>query len=48
MHHDLNTNGIDSATRRHFNIKGNIDTTIKGIFIRRLRGYINFAGQHLY
>ena len=45
MLHDLKTNGIDMATQRHFNIKGEIDTKFKGFFIHRLEGYINFVGQ---
>lgn len=45
MLHDLTTNGIDTATQRHFNINYEIDTKFKGIFINRLQGYINFVGQ---
>lgn len=45
MLHDLLTNGIDTATQRHFNIKGEIEIKFRRIFIHRLEGYINFIGQ---
>ncbi|MDR2970614.1 MAG: reverse transcriptase family protein, partial [Bacteroidales bacterium] len=45
MLHDLTTNGIEAATRRHFNLKEAATTKQRGIFIYRLEGYINFVGQ---
>lgn len=45
MLHDFTTNGIDIATKRHFNLNGEIDTKQRGKFINRLEGYINFVGQ---
>lgn len=45
MLHDLIANGIESATRKHFNIKGEVASKLKSTFINRLNGYINFVGQ---
>ena len=46
MLHDLTTNGIKAATKRHFNLKNAIaDSTQQQRFISRLEGYINFVGQ---
>jgi len=46
MIHDLNTNGIDAATQRHFgkDVTRNVHNHRK-YFIYRLEGYINFVGQ---
>jgi len=44
MLHDLTTNGIDAATRRHFK-KNAINSAQQTHFINRLEGYINFIGQ---
>lgn len=45
MLHDMTTNGIDTATQRHFNLKGEVETKHRAKFINRLEGYINFVGQ---
>ena len=45
MLHDMTTNGIYAATKRHFNLKYFVDTEHQELFIHRLEGYINFAGQ---
>jgi len=45
MLHDLTTNGIDLATKRHFNLKGFVYSEQQTFFINRLEGYINFVGQ---
>lgn len=45
MLHDFTTNGIDTATQRHFNLRGEIETKHRAKFIQRLEGYINFVGQ---
>ncbi|MCL2651480.1 MAG: reverse transcriptase family protein [Candidatus Azobacteroides sp.] len=45
MLHDLTTNGIDAAAQRHFNSKAAVDSELRGRFIYRLEGYINFVGQ---
>jgi RNA-directed DNA polymerase len=45
MLHELNTNGLDIATKRHFNLKTETSYELKGKFIHRLEGYINFIGQ---
>ncbi|MBI2722796.1 MAG: RNA-directed DNA polymerase [Bacteroidetes bacterium] len=45
MLHDLTTNGIDKAAKHHFNINKDIDEKLRGKFIYRLEGYINFVGQ---
>ncbi len=45
MVHDLRLNGIESATRNHFNLSEGSDDRLKSKFINRLEGYINFVGQ---
>jgi RNA-directed DNA polymerase len=46
MLHDLTTNGIKAATKRHFNLKNVVaDSTQQQCFMSRLEGYINFVGQ---
>jgi RNA-directed DNA polymerase len=45
MLHDLTENGVIKATKKHFNITGNLDERIKNRFVNRLEGYINFIGQ---
>jgi RNA-directed DNA polymerase len=47
MLHDVTTNGIDAATKRHFNLnlKHFVNSGQKTFFINRLEGYINFVGQ---
>jgi len=45
MLHDLTTNGIDEASKRHFNLKYFVDPEHQKLFIHRLEGYINFVGQ---
>src|SRR5690554_282920 len=45
MLHDLKTNGINTATKRHFNLSDRIDSKQCARFIYRLEGYINFVGQ---
>lgn len=45
MLHDLSTNGLDAATRRHFGLKTKVSTQDRAHFINRLEGYINFVGQ---
>lgn len=45
MTHDLSMNGIVSATRNHFDIKGEVDHKLQDRFMNRLGGYINFIGQ---
>jgi RNA-directed DNA polymerase len=45
MLHDWTTNGIDAATKRHFNLSSESDTKQRDKFIHRLEGYINFVGQ---
>jgi len=45
MLHDMTTNGIDTATRRHFNLKTEVDVKHRAKFIHQLEGYINFVGQ---
>ena len=50
MIHDLNTNGIDAATQRHFKIvctdvARNAQYNHRKHFIYCLEGYINFVGQ---
>jgi RNA-directed DNA polymerase len=44
MLHDLTRNGIDSATKNHFNLKSAVETEHRAKFIQRLQGYINFVG----
>ena len=45
MLHDLTTNGVDAATKRHYQLKYFADATIRKSFICRLEGYINYVGQ---
>ena len=45
MLHDLRTNGIETATKRHFNPHLEVDAKMQSYFLRRLEGYINFVGQ---
>ena len=45
MLHNFTTNGIESAARNHFDLKGTVKEKFKAIFICRLNGYINFVGQ---
>jgi RNA-directed DNA polymerase len=45
MLHDLTKNGLETATRRHFNLTTPPDEEQKQHFIHRLSGYINFVGQ---
>jgi RNA-directed DNA polymerase len=45
MLHDLNTNGLETATKKHFNLLNDIDEKYQSKFIHRLEGYINFVGQ---
>jgi len=45
MLHDMTTNGIDSATQRHFNLKTVVEVKHRLKFINQLEGYINFVGQ---
>jgi len=44
MLHDLTTNGIEEAVKRHF-ANTNLEQTASAKFIHRLEGYINFVGQ---
>jgi RNA-directed DNA polymerase len=44
MLHDFTRNGIDSATKNHFNLKSAVETEHRAKFIQRLQGYINFVG----
>lgn len=45
MLHDLSSNGVDVAARRHFNLKGRPSSRDREYFFNRLEGYINFVGQ---
>lgn len=45
MLHDLTTNGLEAATRKHFKLNGEIEARQRQQFICRLKGYINFVGQ---
>lgn len=45
MLHDLSNNGLDVATRKHFNFTGAFNLKYQQTFINRLEGYINFVGQ---
>ncbi len=45
MLHDLNKNGIEMASKKHFHISGSITPELQTKFINRLGGYINFVGQ---
>jgi RNA-directed DNA polymerase len=44
MLHDFTRNGIDAATKNHFNLKSASATEHRAKFIQRLQGYINFVG----
>jgi len=45
MLHDMTTNGVESAIKRHFNLKESADFNQQRRFIRLLEAYINFVGQ---
>lgn len=45
MLHDLDKNGVEEATRRHFNVQGAVSDELTSTFISRLTGYINFIQQ---
>ncbi len=45
MAFDLRKNGVEAATRKHFDLKGIVDIKYKAMFMARLEGYINFVGQ---
>jgi len=45
MLHDLSNNGLDVATKNHFNFTGAYNLKYQQTFINRLEGYINFVGQ---
>lgn len=45
MSHDLTVNGKEAATRRHFNIQGDVNPELQEKFMNQLWGYINFIGQ---
>ena len=45
MLHDMTTNGIDTATKCHFNLKTEVEVKHRVKFIIQLEGYINFVGQ---
>lgn len=45
MLHDLSNNGLDVATKKHFNFTGAYNLKYQQTFINRLEGYINFVGQ---
>ena len=45
MLHDLQTNGLEAATRRHFKLHTTADSDLQSCFMNRLDGYINFVGQ---
>ncbi len=45
MLHDLNTNGVETATQKHFKITGKVKAAHEAKFLQRLEGYINFVGQ---
>jgi len=45
MVHDLSTNGVEMATRRHFNLRSIPSIKQEDYFLNRLVGYINFVGQ---
>ena len=46
MLHDLTTNGLETATKRHFKpIAASYNARLQGRFLNRLKGYINFVGQ---
>ncbi len=43
MLHDLTTNGLDAAAKRHFGARAT--PQLCTCFLNRLEGYINFVGQ---
>jgi RNA-directed DNA polymerase len=45
MQHDLNTNGLDIAARRHFKVNFDDISDLRHYFLNRLNGYIGFMGQ---
>ncbi len=45
MLHDMTTNGVDAATRKHFGIDIEVQPKTRARFISQLEGYINFIGQ---
>lgn len=45
MLHHLKTQGIEAATKKHFNIENEVTERQMDFFINRLEGYINFVGQ---
>lgn len=45
MIHDLQSKGLESATRKHFAIRGEVDKRYTSMFMSKLKGYINFIGQ---
>ncbi|HOY37707.1 MAG TPA: reverse transcriptase family protein [Bacteroidales bacterium] len=45
MLHDLSTNGVETATQKHFKITGKVKAAHEAKFLQRLEGYINFVGQ---
>lgn len=45
MLHDLTHNGLDSASKNHFQIKSKTTSQLHSRFISRLGGYIDFVGQ---
>jgi len=45
MLHDLEMNGLEAATQRHFKLNGVADSKQQTRFICRLGGYINFVKQ---
>ena len=45
MLHDMTTNGVVVAARKHFRIENDVHTKTMARFISRLEGYINFIGQ---
>ena len=45
MCHDLSTNGLEAATRHHFQLRGSVTPKKLALFQRRLEGYLNFVGQ---
>ena len=45
MIHDLNANGINAATKRHFGLQAKVRSRDRELFRARLKGYIEFVGQ---
>jgi len=44
MLHDLKTNGLETAVKRHFKLE-NVEQSHKAKFVYQLEGYISFIGQ---